>query len=73
MFWRDDTPFESGSHTIDVLKGVTDTAEEDVVEPLRSADVPRLSLGNGVLTSPAAFGGPGAAVPGGGRAPGLRL
>lgn len=35
VFWGNDKPFESGSHTIDVLKGTTstDTYEQDLVDP----------------------------------------
>ena len=35
IFWRDDAPFRDGSHTIDVLKGVTGTQEyeQDLVDP----------------------------------------
>jgi hypothetical protein len=60
LFRRDDTPFENGSHTIDVLKGATDTFQHDPVDPQPPEDAaPRpkpsvsSSFGHGVSTSSA--------------------
>jgi hypothetical protein len=55
--WRDEAPFQAGSHTIDVLKGVKNTAEHDLVEPRPPGNVGVVqtpSLAHGVSTSSAA-------------------
>jgi hypothetical protein len=38
VFWKDDAPFQDGSHTIDVLKGVTQEYEQDLVKPQPPGD-----------------------------------
>jgi hypothetical protein len=55
VFWRDDAPFQDGSHTIDVLKGVTQENEQDLVypEPLGdAAPVPTRSVSSNLWQAP---------------------
>ena len=53
VFWGNDKPFKSGSHTIDVFKGATgtDTYEQDLVDPGPPGNAtpePTLSAGSGL-------------------------
>jgi hypothetical protein len=57
IFWRDDAPFQDGSHTIDVLKGATGTQEyeQDLVDPeppYDTAPLPTRSVSSNLWQQP---------------------